>query len=88
MEIPWKTPTLNKGQDINRIEGDFYLSVGHLDRTVDPYLALVMEGWTTKHTGLYPTLAAARQACEQKYEELESAANQRWFEENKDGLGR
>ena len=68
---PWNTPTLNKGETILETIGDCHLSIDHVDRTLDPYLAGVIWHDVIVYTGLHATLADARQKCEAKaYEAL------------------
>jgi hypothetical protein len=64
-EVSWKSPTLVKGQFMFKNLGGYTLQVEHLDRTIDPYLALVISPLSTViYSGLHPTLASARERCE------------------------
>lgn len=48
----------------------YMLSVAHVDRRTDPYLAGVVVRGVFIYTGLHPTLSDARRTCEQKLKEL------------------
>ena len=61
--VDWKSPTLNKGQGMGFGNGDAWMSVDHVDRTVDPYLAGVQHRGRYVYSGLHATLADARNAC-------------------------
>lgn len=63
-EVSWKSPTLKKGQYMMHDSSGVTMVVEHPDRTVDPYLASVMNKGVTVYTGLHPTLADARRTCE------------------------
>jgi hypothetical protein len=61
--VDWKSPTLKKGQGMTLNNGVAIMSVDHVDRTIDPYLAGVMQRDRYVFSGLYSTLAEARKAC-------------------------
>lgn len=63
--MKWNTHTLNKGQSITERSGDCTMSVDHVDRTIDPYLAGVVLDDTIIYTGLHATLSDARRKCQQ-----------------------
>lgn len=67
MDTPWKANRLLKGHDMEDRRGKWRLCVGHWDRTIDPYMALVIFNGVIVYTGLHPTLSSARQKCEAIY---------------------
>lgn len=69
MEKAWKTSHLAKGEAISTEIDGVCLTVSHVDRTVDPYLAGVMRRGEITYSGLHRTLADARQTCERKAKE-------------------
>jgi hypothetical protein len=64
-KLKWNTPTLSKGQSITERCGDCTMSIEHVDRTIDPYLAGVVLDDIIIYTGLHPTLSSARQKCQE-----------------------
>ena len=64
--ISWKSPTLNKGAFMVSERGEFTLTISHVDRTTDPYLAGVLKGTVIVYSGLHSTLSDARKTCEEK----------------------
>ena len=60
----WRTPRLSKGQSITETIVDCTMTIDHIDRTVDPYLAGVIYDDIIIYTGLHATLADARRTCE------------------------
>jgi hypothetical protein len=69
--MDWKTPRLNKGQFIACLQGNTAMSVQHVDRTIDPYLAGVIVDGRIVYSGLHATLADARSTCTRKARELQ-----------------
>jgi hypothetical protein len=65
-QVSWKSPTLNKGQFMFKEVDGYVLQVEHVDRTIAPYLAMAISpGSVIIYSGLHPTLASARERCEQ-----------------------
>jgi hypothetical protein len=64
--INWKAANLNKGQSMSHEDGDVVLTVKHVDRVVDPYLAGVIVGGRVVYSGLHATLSGARLTCAYK----------------------
>lgn len=64
--MTWKSPRLSKHQMISTSMHNCFLSIEHVDRTIDPYLAQVIRNNVIVYTGLHATLADARQTCEGK----------------------
>ncbi|MBA8881634.1 hypothetical protein [Phyllobacterium myrsinacearum] len=69
-EVSWKSPTLNKGKSMFRQSGDITMTVDHVDRVIDPYLAGVMHKGRIVYSGLHASLSEARAECEQKAKDL------------------
>jgi hypothetical protein len=65
-EISWKSASMNKGQKAFTYLNGVYARIEHIDRKIDPYLAVVIKNKTVIYTGLHATLADARQTCERK----------------------
>ena len=67
-EKPWSSNSVKKGDHI-ALEPSVgvQLSVEHMDRTIDPYLAWVIILNKVSYTGLHPTLADARRKCLEIY---------------------
>lgn len=63
---PWNTSHLKKRESIYRVLNGFDLSVSHEDRTLDPYLGVVLKDGRILITGLFPTLSRAREWCEEQ----------------------
>ena len=69
-EVSWKSPTLNKGKFMMRDSSGVTLTVEHVDRTIDPYLAGVWNHGKLVYSGLHASLADARSTCERKAKDL------------------
>lgn len=65
-EVSWKATHLNKGQSMSLELNGCQLSVAHVDRTLDPFLAGVIRNGIIIYSGLHPTLSDARQTCIEK----------------------
>lgn len=68
-EQDWKATRLKKG-DYMFLEASvefptLSMSVLHMDRTIDPYLASVVQNGIVIYTGLHVTLADARNKCKE-----------------------
>jgi hypothetical protein len=66
---PWNASHINIGEAVHQYLYGFDISVEHLDRRLDPFGATVIRDGVVLFTGLFPTLSAARQWCEQKVRE-------------------
>ena len=62
-EKSWNTPWLNKGEAIRTTIRSYTLTISHVDRTIDPYLAGVIKNGVIVASGLCPTLPDARRFC-------------------------
>lgn len=70
-EVSWKSPRLNKGQHMVKEIDVGAMSVHHIDRTIDPYLAAVVFRGVVVYTGLHATLADARKTVEEKFKSFQ-----------------
>lgn len=67
----WKSPRINKGESISIVRGKTFMTIDHVDRTIDPYLAAIIHRGKIVYTGLHATVADARQECERRFKELD-----------------
>lgn len=65
-EIDWKSPTLNLGQSMILDDGETFMTIDHINRKIDPYLAGVVHKNIIVYSGLHKTLGDARATCERR----------------------
>lgn len=63
---PWSATTLLEGQWMSKFSNGFQLEISHMSHKANPYMADVLKDDVFLYCGAHPSLAAAKQACEQK----------------------
>jgi hypothetical protein len=62
----WTAPYLTIGDEVSNEVGGVEMMVARLDRSIDPYIAAVVEGGIIIRSGLFPSMSSARSFCEQR----------------------
>ena len=64
MMKPWSVHTLNIGETMQGETLACIMTIEHVDRTIDPYLAGVQRDGKIVYTGLHSSVSSARLKCE------------------------
>jgi len=60
----WSVHALNKGETMGREWRGCAMTIEHVDRTIDPYLAGVIKDGKIIYSGLHSSVSSARLKCE------------------------